>query len=108
MPWFLCPYLVGEVELTDERQCHIAARHPDLFPRYRDRIIDTLLAPDRVRKSSRVTNVRLFSRWFGDILGGKHIIVVVMSKCIEAGRHWIVTAYITRKLTKGETEWEIN
>jgi len=30
-PW---PYLRGEVELTEEREQHIAERHPDLFPLY--------------------------------------------------------------------------
>jgi len=33
-----CAYLHGDVELNDERELHIAERHPDLLPDYRDRI----------------------------------------------------------------------
>ncbi len=39
---FPCPFLQGEVELTEERERHIAARHPDLLPEHRERIAETL------------------------------------------------------------------
>jgi hypothetical protein len=32
MTRFPCPYLGGEVELSDDREQHIAEHHPDLFP----------------------------------------------------------------------------
>jgi hypothetical protein len=48
--------------------------------------------------------VKLFSRWFSDVKGGEHVVVVVVSSG-EDGRHWIITAYITRKLAEGEVEW---
>ena len=38
---FPCPYLNGEVELTEEREHHIAERHPDLLPEYREQIVGT-------------------------------------------------------------------
>ena len=41
-----CPYLHGEVELTEEREAHIAANHPDLLPRHKQRIIIALADPD--------------------------------------------------------------
>ena len=44
MTRFPCPYLKAEVELTDEREQHIAERHPDLLPEHRQRIADTLLS----------------------------------------------------------------
>jgi hypothetical protein len=47
---------------------------------------------------------KLFSRWFSDVKGGKHVVVVVVSSG-EDGGHWIITAYITRKLAEGEVEW---
>jgi hypothetical protein len=31
-----CPFLSGEVELTGERERHIAERHPDLLPENSD------------------------------------------------------------------------
>ena len=47
MSRFPCPYVKGEVELTAERDRHIAARHPDLLPEHRDRVAETLVDPDR-------------------------------------------------------------
>jgi len=41
---FDCPYLKGEVELTDEREAHIAHAHPDLLPEYLLHIGHTLAA----------------------------------------------------------------
>ena len=32
MARFACPYLRAEVELSDQRERHIAERHPDLLP----------------------------------------------------------------------------
>lgn len=41
MRTFPCPYLRGEVELTDEREAHIARTHPDLLPDYLTEIRQT-------------------------------------------------------------------
>ena len=107
MAYFPCAYLDADVELTDEREYHIADRHPDLLPNHRQRIADTLANPDQVRRSSRVGNARLFSRWFDSLRGGKYVIVVVASESPPSVRHWIITAYIARKLaTGGDVEWE--
>jgi hypothetical protein len=108
MTLFPCPYLRGEVELTDERERHIAENHPDLLPEYRERIADTLVNPDQVRRSVRFGNARLFSRWFEDVRAGKHVVVVVVTETAPVGRHWIITAYIARKLSGGEIEWKRN
>jgi len=94
------------VELTDEREQHIAERHPDLLPEHSERIPETLITPDRVRRSVRFRNTHLLSRWFGDILNGKHVVVVVASESGPSGRHWVMTAYLTRRLSGGEIEWE--
>lgn len=105
MSSFYCPYLSGDVELTPEREIHIAENHPDLLPEYRNCIKDTLMNPDQVRISERFKNARLFSRWFDIVRGGKYIVVVVVSDKGPAGRHWIITAYIARKLAGGVIEW---
>jgi hypothetical protein len=65
---FSCPYLGGEVELTEERERHIGDRHPELLPHIRERISLTLEKPDEVRRSARSASARLFSRWFDDIM----------------------------------------
>ena len=104
---FPCPYLGSNVELTDEQEHHIATHHPDLLPEHRQYIADTLAAPDQVRRSSRFGNARLFSRWFESLRGGKYVVVVVVSHPAPSARHWIITAYIARKLAKGgDIEWE--
>ena len=42
MAHFLCPYLGSNVELTGEREHHIANHHPDLLPDPRQCIADAL------------------------------------------------------------------
>jgi hypothetical protein len=70
MTRFSCPYLQGEVELTEERERHIAERHPDLLPEHSARIAETLSEPDQVRRSARFGNARLFTRAFASLRGG--------------------------------------
>ena len=107
MTFFPCPYLDNDVELTDERKHHITLRHPDLLPIYQQCIPDTLFLPDEVRRSSRIRNARLFSRWFEWLRGGKYVVVVVISDQVPMERHWIITAYMARKLVRGgDVEWK--
>jgi len=107
MEKFYCQYLRASVELTAEREIHVAEHHPDLLPRHRDRIAGTLADPDQVRRSTRFSHARLFSRWYPDIMGGKYVVVVVVSQATKL-RHWVATAYLARKLAEGEIEWEKN
>lgn len=108
MSRFPCPYLKGEVELTEERERHIAERHPDLLPEHRKQMVETLAAPEQVRRSVRFGNARLFSRWYTDVKRGKHVVVVVVSEPDATNRHWIITAYLARRLIEGEVEWKRN
>jgi hypothetical protein len=105
MQSFPCPYLKGEVELTDERETHIIHTHPDLLPEFLAQVGQTLADPDQVRRSARMSAARLFCRWFEDVRQGKYVVVVVVSEAAPAERHWVITAYITRRLTNGELEW---
>ena len=102
MTKFRCAYLAGRVELSAERERHIAQRHPDLLPEHRAYIATTLADPDLIRRSPRFPNAKLFSRWYDDLVGGKYMVVVVVT---SNRRHWIVTAYIARKLVEGQNEW---
>ena len=104
MAQFQCPYLNAEVELTAEREAHIAEGHPDLLPGHRGRIAEVLAEPDQVRISSRFGRARLFSRWYTEGDRGKHVVVVVVSD-LDRERHWIITAYHARKLIEGDVEW---
>ncbi|MGD0922873.1 MAG: hypothetical protein ABSA70_14065 [Terriglobia bacterium] len=103
-----CPYLAAEVDLTAERETHIAEHHPDLLPEHRHRLAETLANPDLVRRSTRLSNVHLFSRWFDTIKSGKHVVVVVLSESTPTARHWVVTAYLARRLAEGGAEWQRN
>jgi hypothetical protein len=105
MAWLPCPHLKGEVEWTQEREEHVAAQHPDLLPEHRDKIGRTLLEPDQVRSSTRFGGARLFSRWYADVRGGKHVVVVIVSGQADEPRHWLITAYVARRLAQGEVEW---
>jgi len=102
---FPCPYLKGEVELTYERELHIARTHPDLLPEYLAEIGQTLADPDQVRRSTRMSTARLFYRWCENVRQGKYVVVVVVSETMLTERHWIITAYITRRVANGEVEW---
>jgi hypothetical protein len=106
MSRYPCPYLKGEVELTEERERHVAERHPDLLPEHRERIAKTLAEPDQVRRSAQFGSARLFSRWYTDVRQGKHVVVVVVSELDPTERHWIITAYMARRLAEGEVEWQ--
>ena len=103
---FFCPYLKREVILTDERYDHIKKQHPELLPDYESAVKETVLDPDSVRKSSRFQNAQMFTKFFENIRGGKYTVVAVVSDTQPEQRDWIITAYITRKLSDGEIEWE--
>jgi hypothetical protein len=77
---FPCPYLNGEVALTEERERHITERHLDLLPEYRPCIAETLSALDQVRASVRFGSAKLFSRWYAEVRQGKYVVVVVVSE----------------------------
>ena len=90
MAQFRCPYLETDVDWIEERERHVAERHPDLLPAYMEQIAKTLADPDLVPRSERSGSARLFSRWYSDVRGGKHIVVVMSERA--SGRCWIVTA----------------
>ncbi|MGH8531427.1 MAG: hypothetical protein ACREV1_01555 [Gammaproteobacteria bacterium] len=108
MALFSRPYLGGDVELADKREKHIAEQHPDLLAAHGPKIADPLAKPDKVRRSTRIANTWLFSRWFDALSGGKHIVVVVVSQYSSPRRYWIITAYVARRLTGGELVWKRN
>ena len=106
MATFACPYLGDGVQLTEEREKHIAENHPDLLPEHREKIAGTLGDPDEVRRSARFAGARVFSKWYDGLRGGKFVVVVVVTDAEPAGRNWIVTAYIARKVAGGNVEWK--
>jgi hypothetical protein len=98
--------LGGEVEWTAERERHIGERHPDLLPAYRARVEQTVADPDEIRSDGDYPNTRLFFRWYAEVLGGKNVVVAVVSAEPPEVRHWIVTAFVSRRPPRGDLEWK--
>jgi hypothetical protein len=102
--FFPCPYLGADVELTDERETHIRAEHPELLPDHLDWIAQTLLEPQHVALDGRSDRARLLAHWYDQGTSGKHAVIVVLA---DIGRHWIVTAYVANELTSaGAIRWK--
>ncbi len=47
---FVCPWLDAEIELTAERERHIARKHRELLPAHRDKIAEVLADPDVIQQ----------------------------------------------------------
>jgi hypothetical protein len=95
------------VELTDERESHIQSQHSDLLPGFRTLLLDTIAQPEAVYVSARDQEALLLTRWFDHLLGGKHIVAIV-ARDVAQSRHWVVTAFLARRLPKGLTRWPVN
>lgn len=102
---FPCPFLSSEVELTWEREQHIANTHPGTLPDYLDQLAETLAAPDQVRSSARDERALLFSKWFTTIRTGRYLVVAVVSDT-DPERHWVITTYTARRLSGGKVVWQ--
>lgn len=90
-----CTALNSNVVLTQERLKHIEQGHPEVAPEHIDKIVETIQDPGLVRVSRRQTGGLLLSRWYPEILNGKHLVVVVIS---TEKRSWVATAYFTRQI----------
>ena len=105
MAWLECPFLNGKIELSNERLAHILRRHPELAVGQPDTIAATLLDPDLVRIYLDEPLAHAFSKYYSGLLGGKHVVVVVITDS-ESLRHWVITAYAARRLSGGIVKWQ--
>lgn len=99
--YYPCSYLGDLVEVTDERYAHILKGHTDLVLRYWAKVPETLAHPNQVFRSDKDPDGTVFIKWYDDLQ--KNILVVVIRDA--NGRLWLVTAYMTRKIPKGEVLW---
>lgn len=105
--FFDCPYLGAQVELTDEREAHIRRLHPEVLTPARNLLADTMAEPDSVRRDyDDPDRTRHFSRWYDDLRGGRHLVVVVVTDEVPARRHWIVTVYASVEFEERDILWE--
>ncbi|MDY6804379.1 MAG: hypothetical protein SXA11_11300 [Cyanobacteriota bacterium] len=99
----LIDYRDRQVRLTEERLEHIL-RHPELSG-MEDEIDVTLRNPEEVRRSRTDETVLLSYRYYtGTLIGDKWLCVVV--KYLENDA-FVLTAYFTDKIKKGEKVWPL-
>ncbi len=102
MEAFQCPYLGGAVELSDDRERHITYRHADLLPYLLEYVAGTLASPDLILRKRPTDNDIQFYRWYyGN--WNKYVVVVVVK---DPGRNWIITAFPSDRVPRGELLWQ--
>jgi hypothetical protein len=91
------------IRLTAERFEHIESDHPEMSGQL-DKITETLSVPDIILGSKIDAEVELWYRHYANTpVGEKHMCVVVKVKSDDA---FIITAYFTDTIKKGEILWE--
>ena len=89
------------IRLTDERLAHIL-EHPEMASMERA-IEATLRHPQAVIQSLSDEQARLYYRFYmGTMVGDKYLCVVVK---VRAAAAFVLTAYLTDKVKKGEQLW---
>lgn len=99
MEWFT-DYRGREIRLTQERQEHSEAEHPEMRGQAH-RIRDTLLNPEAVIRSS-TDSVELFYRHYDATPVGDKLLCVVVT---TLGDPFIITAYFTDTVKRGDILW---
>lgn len=92
-----------QIRLTDERQEHIKVDHPEMFGQI-EKIQDTLSNSDIIIRARTDSDVELFYRHY-DVtpVTEKYLCVVVK---VLVGNLFIITAYFTDTIKRGEALWE--
>jgi hypothetical protein len=107
VPQYLdCPFLGAVVELSDERLAHAVASHLGDAGEWHERMGMVVRDPDMVLASGRPREL-LFSRHEPQ---GLSLVVIVVSDPVPSEatplRHWVVTAYLARRLPRWRVLWQ--
>jgi hypothetical protein len=103
MKWFK-DTLNRRIRLTDERKEHIEVDHPEMYGQI-DKIQDALSNPDIVVRSRTDPEVELFYRHYVITpVTEKYLCVIVK---VLVGDMFIITAYFTDTIKRGEVLWKI-
>ena len=101
MKWFVDLYS-RKIRLTDERLEHIELDHPEISGQI-DRIGETLANPDFVVKSRTDSEAELFYKHYSETpVSGKYLCVIVK---VRGDDFFVITAYFTDTIKRGETLW---
>ena len=91
------------IRLTEERQEHIETDHPEMSGQI-DKIQETLLNPDIIVRSRTDPDVEMFYRHYDATPVTEKYLCVVVKVLVDD--IFIITAYFTDKIKKGEILWE--
>lgn len=87
--------------LTDERKRHIL-EHPEMKGQL-EKIKETLASPDFIERSKRDRSTLLFYKFYAKTpVGQKHLLVAAK---VLNGQSFIITAFFTDNVQKGEAIW---
>jgi len=101
-PHYIFTDYAGErITLSAEVYQVIATKHPEV-KRFFEYVRETLADPQIVRQSVTDPRVRLYYRFYADVLDGKLVVVVVK----QANVNFVSTIYATDKIKEGETIWQ--
>ena len=91
------------IRLTEERQLHLQTAHPEMTDHI-PRIAETLASPDKVVRSRTDETVELFYRHYQSTpVTSKFLCTVVK---VLPDDNFIITAYYTDTIKRGESLWE--
>ena len=92
-----------QIRFTEERLNHIKIDHPEMSENI-EKIQATLLFPDKIIRSETDHEVELFYRYFDTTpVTNKYLCVVVK---VLVDNLFIITAYFTDTIKRGEILWE--
>lgn len=91
-----------KIRLTEEIYNHVCVRHPEVFGEI-DRMKETLISPQTVRRSAYDEKVWLFYRLFKDTPVTEKYLMVAARILNNEG--FVVTSYFTDKVKMGEEIW---
>ncbi|MBI5958859.1 MAG: hypothetical protein HY866_09005 [Chloroflexi bacterium] len=89
------------IRLTNERWTHIL-EHPEMIEQ-RERLIETLAAPDMVITTVKDSNVHAYHRLYEHTPVTRKYLVIAVK--IETDDAFILTAYFSSRLKKGPIVW---
>jgi len=92
-----------QIRLTDERQQHIEGCHPEMSEQL-NRIKETLQEPDKIVRSRTDSEAELFYRFYPVTPVTRKYLCVVVKVLPEDA--FVITAYYTDAMKKGEVLWE--
>jgi hypothetical protein len=92
-----------QIRLTDERLKHIENEHPEMSGQL-DKIRETLLNPDKIIRSRTDPDVELFYRNYEVTPVTEKFLCVTVKVIFEDV--FIITAYFTDTIKRGEILWK--